>query len=243
LKDRGIIYLINFSFKKYLFTLMKTKYIVARYNESIDWLNFAMDKSVIFNKGEKLNIPNEILVPNVGRESETYLRYIIENYDNLPDICVFLQGRISDHIRYVRGMKYNPHINRCLNYVTFLESQAMSLGASYPSITVNANTKNSIWSKQFNKKPWRGYDWYLYNNYKNEKHILFHDWFVKNIQKEWPKKKFKVYRNGIFSVTKKKILKNPKKYYENLIKQVNWHIEPVEGHFFERSWYYIFNND
>ena len=122
LKDRGIIYLINFSFKKYLFTLMKTKYIVARYNESIDWLNFAMDKRVIFNKGEKLNIPNEILVPNVGRESETYLRYIIENYDNLPDICVFLQGRISDHIRYVRGMKYNPHINRCLkNYQAQME--------------------------------------------------------------------------------------------------------------------------
>jgi hypothetical protein len=243
LKDRGIIYLINFSFKKYVFTLMKTKYIVARYNENIDWLNFAMDKSVIYNKGDKLNIPNEILVPNVGRESETYLRYIIENYDNLPDICVFLQGRISDHIRYARGMKYNPHLNRCLNYVTFLESQSMSLGASYPSITVNANTKNSIWSGQFNKKPWRGYDWYLYNNYKNEEHIIFYDWFVKNIQKEWPKKKFKVYRNAIFSVTKKKILKNPKKYYENLIKQVNWHIEPVEGHFFERSWYYIFNND
>ena len=31
-------------------------------------------------------------------ESETYLRYIIENYDNLPDCCVFSQAKIKDHM-------------------------------------------------------------------------------------------------------------------------------------------------
>jgi len=241
LKDHGITYLINFSFKKYLSTLMKTKYIIARYNENIKWTNFAKEKCIIYNKGDKLGIVNEILVPNVGRESETYLRFIIENYDNLPDICVFLQGKISDHIRYIRGMKPDPRLNLSLNYVTFLEKEAMFNGSSLPRITVNANTRNNIWSKEWNKKKWRGFDWYLYNNYKNQKHIVFHDWFINNIRKDYPKKRFKVYRNAIFSVTKEKILRHPKKYYENLIKEVNWHVEPIEGHFFERSWYYIFN--
>ena len=101
-------------------------------------------------------------------------------------------------------MKNNPHLNRSLNYVTFLESQAISSGASHPQITVNSNTRNTIWGKEFNKKSWRGYNWYLYNNYKNNEHITFYDWFIKNIQKEWPIKKFKAYRNGIFSVSKKK---------------------------------------
>ena len=81
-----------------------------------------------------------------------------------------------------------------------------------------------------------------YSKKKNNKHITFYDWFIKNIRNEYPKKKFKVYRNGIFAVSKKNILQNSKEYYINLINQVNWHIEPVEGHFFERSWYYIFNN-
>ena len=30
-------------------------------------------------------------------------------------------------------------------------------------------------------------------------------------------------------------------YNENLIKEVNWDTNPIEGHYFERSWYYIFN--
>ncbi len=242
MKDLGITYLINFSFKKYLSTLMKTKYIIARYNENIKWTNFARDKCIIYNKGYELGLANEKLVPNVGRESETYLRFIIENYDNLPDICVFLQGKISDHIRYIRGMKPDPRLNHSLNYVSFLEKEAMSRGSSYPRITVNADTRNNIWSKEWNKKKWKGYDWYLYNNYKNNKHIIFHDWFVNNIRKDYPKKRFKIYRNAIFSVTKEKILRHPKEYYENLIKEVNWHVEPIEGHFFERSWYYIFND-
>ena len=138
-------------------------------------------------------------------------------------------------------MKPNPHLNRCLNYTTH-EKESIDNGSSTPRITVNADTVTVFRLKNGIKK-WRDFDWYLNNNYKNNKNILYHDWFIKNIRNEYPKKRFKIYKNAIFSVTKKKILKHPKEYYENLIKEVNWHIEPVEGHFFERSWYYIFNDD
>ena len=47
---------------------------------------------IIFNKGKKLGVPNEKFFLMLG-ESETYLRFIIENYDNLPDICVFSQAK------------------------------------------------------------------------------------------------------------------------------------------------------
>ena len=60
-------------------------------------------------------------------------------------------------------------------------------------------------------KKWRDFDWYLYNNYKNNKHITFHDWFIKNIRNEYPKKRFKIYKNAIFSVTKKKYFKTSKR--------------------------------
>ena len=53
------------------------KIIVARYNEDIDWLASEMHNCIIYNKGEKLGLSNEICLPNVGRESETYLNYII----------------------------------------------------------------------------------------------------------------------------------------------------------------------
>ena len=71
--------------------------VVARYNENIDWLNSEKDHCIIYNKSKPLNIPNEIILPNVGRESHTYLYHIIENYDNLSDKTIFFQGNIRDH--------------------------------------------------------------------------------------------------------------------------------------------------
>jgi len=62
---------------------MSYKIIVSRYNENIDWLSAEMNNCIIYNKGISLGISNEIMLQNVGRESETYLHYIITNYNNL----------------------------------------------------------------------------------------------------------------------------------------------------------------
>ncbi len=44
-----------------------------------------------------ININNEILLDNVGREGHTYYKYIYDNYDNLDDFSIFLQGNPFDH--------------------------------------------------------------------------------------------------------------------------------------------------
>eukprot|EP01035_Chromulina_nebulosa_P032892 gene32892-43993_t len=76
--------------------------VIARYNESLDWLleeGFPSDIVTIYNKG-----PTEITLnhrrrhqpitfqqrvfqlSNVGRESHTFLHHIIEHYDNLAEV-------------------------------------------------------------------------------------------------------------------------------------------------------------
>ena len=71
--------------------------IVARYEENLKWLDFLPKniKVIIYNKGKDITEPKYLNNPNItihnkcnntGRESETYLRYIISNYNNLPDI-------------------------------------------------------------------------------------------------------------------------------------------------------------
>ena len=90
--------------------------VVARYNENIEWLNSEMSNCIIFNKGEKLDLNNEIFLENVGRESETYLSYIISNYNNLPDVVVFTQARISDHVG-----------SDDVNYLIQIKNQALNL--------------------------------------------------------------------------------------------------------------------
>lgn len=62
--------------------------VVCHYMEDISWLRNTEIKSIVYDKkkGE-----------NIGRESEVFVRYILENYDNLPETVVFLQGNPFDH--------------------------------------------------------------------------------------------------------------------------------------------------
>lgn len=78
--------------------------VVARYNENLDWLKDLSWNYIVYNKGED-NLPewikNEIKLPNIGREAHTYLTYIINNYDNLPDYTIFVQGNPFPHSKKV----------------------------------------------------------------------------------------------------------------------------------------------
>lgn len=210
---------------------MSYKIVVARYNENIDWLKH--DKNVIIynkNKNNKLNLPNEIMLENVGRESETYLNYIINNYHKLPDIVVFTQARIADH----RGRDD-------INYLLYMKNQAYLHGKSSPIIIHTKTNNKSCWDNDWNLNSDGSY--YLENCYLNNKPIIFEDWFKKHIffNKDNYPQPFCVYANGLFAVRKELILRHPVDYYKYLIGLVNHHVDPAEGHFFERSWFYIFS--
>jgi hypothetical protein len=207
------------------------EFVVARYNENIDWLDRVKDNCIIYNKGVPLEINNEIPLKNVGRESHTYLWHIIHNYDNLAEVTIFTQGCISDS-------KTMPNRNTLENLLR-MKCEAENEGKS---IFLNINKPISYehrWSNpDFNIKDGK---WVLENNYNNNNKILFKDWFIQHTKEtEFPDPLI-WYGNGIFAIRKDIILKNPKDYYESLIKEVEHHINPIEGHFFERSWYYIFS--
>jgi hypothetical protein len=80
---------------------------VAHYKEDLGWLNQINPQIEIFiyHKNDDTNLKHdqkiiindkEFILPNVGRESHTYLKHIIDNYDNLADIEYFSQG-LNDH--------------------------------------------------------------------------------------------------------------------------------------------------
>jgi len=205
---------------------MSYKIIVARYNENIEWLKSEMSNCIIYNKGNKLNIDNEIFLENVGREAETYLHYIITNYDNLPDVVVFTQARIEDH----KG-------SNDVNYLLNIKNEALEHNKSCNYFTHNDIGNDCNFDKNWNLIP-EGY--YLGNNYKNNKPILFLDWFKTNIDLTYPNPII-VYIAAIFAVKKELIINKPIEYYKRLILEVKHHDNPPEAGFFERSWYYIFN--
>jgi len=76
---------------------MKFSIVVARYNENLEWSKQFLNV-IVYNKGTILTADfNENNLINVGREGHTYYKHIYDNYDNLADYTIFLQGNPFDH--------------------------------------------------------------------------------------------------------------------------------------------------
>ena len=208
-----------------------TRYIIARYQEDLSWLSPLLQEACVVNKGPPLNLsPLEVVERhNVGRESDSYLHFIIQHYDHLPDVCVFTQGDISDHVTDAA----DP-----VQYLQRLAQEALELGMSRPRASCS-NPYDKDWGPAWNV---RNNKYYLENNYKDDQHIVFYEWFLRNICDRYPKL-MRIHMNGIFAVRKDRILAQPKHVYMRLLSQLNWHVDPVEGHFMERSWFFVFDTN
>ena len=65
--------------------------VISKYNEDGEWIKRINHKTIVYDKSDN-PIEGSIHRPNIGREAETLLFHIIENYNHLPDLTIFLQG-------------------------------------------------------------------------------------------------------------------------------------------------------
>lgn len=91
---------------------LKRELVVAVYKDNINWLierknKFNnLEKISAYNKSERTDFEYVCELPNVGRESHTYLHHIIENYDNLADFTTFVQGNPKPHLHMLENPSY-----------------------------------------------------------------------------------------------------------------------------------------
>lgn len=77
--------------------------VIARWNEDISWSDMYTSVRTVYDKSsESEHLPastrGEIVkLPNLGRESYTYLWHIVNNYDNLAKVTAFTQGSVPTH--------------------------------------------------------------------------------------------------------------------------------------------------
>jgi hypothetical protein len=196
------------------------KLVIARYNEDISWSNGL--PRIIYNKGEKIEgIPEDeqIMVPNVGRESNTYLDYIIDNYKDLPEHVLFCQGRIDDHLgRHTIHSYVNPDYD-------FITGRFCNLREWDPAT-----------GRLMHFGPWLER---LQNGRMRPAKLSFVEWFEKVLR--IPMGETVCYTPGaIFCVAARNIRKRHVGFYQKLSSFVCDHADPEEGHYLERSWFYIF---
>jgi hypothetical protein len=88
--------------------LKKTRFIICRYNENPIFLNYIPEgfEVWVYNKGSDFTHDREnlkiIKQENIGFETYTYLKYMIDNFDNLADINVFIQASFLNSYKFIK---------------------------------------------------------------------------------------------------------------------------------------------
>jgi hypothetical protein len=161
--------------------------IIARYDENLKWVFDVLkhkwiEKIIIYNKGfteipefedDRVVVINK---KNIGREGETYLDYIIQNYDELPENLWFTQGNpfvhSPDFLELFDEKNVDCYINKDMQSLT-LELDSTHTVWKYPPST-DINNAYDINNAHICK--------YIIN--KNDHQIAFHNNFYDHIHNE-----------------------------------------------------------
>ncbi len=80
------------------------EFVIARFNENTAWTSRLPGKVTIYNKGDS-DLPQATRLPNIGRESHTYLTHIVKNIRELAHCTIFCQGRSLNHAPALRSFR------------------------------------------------------------------------------------------------------------------------------------------
>ena len=190
--------------------------VVAPFKKDTSWIpGHAPSNVIVYNKGgSHPPLPTGYTVVdlvNVGRESHTYLTYILQHYDRLPEVVHFTTAGLDDK----------------LDSVDFVDIEA------YSRNTTRAKFCHGLTSD--------GHISYYLGEYTGPSNEAGPAWFARCVDPIVDlKDDIDIWYGSIFSVRRENILSRPRSYYEGLLQQLQCHTNPEIGHFMERSWFYIF---
>jgi len=194
------------------------KIVIARFNENIEWSN-KYKNVIVYNKGETLKEGyNEIILDNVGREGHTYYKYISDNYENLDDFTIFLQGHPFDH---------SPNIIEQLDII-FKKNEKIDFEFLSNEI-INCNLNGCRFHSNLP----------LLTVYKHIFNVP--DPINTSIDNINTSIDFQFGAGAQFIVSKEQILKRPKVFYDKIVNMLKNEINPIEGFVIERFHKLIFS--
>lgn len=196
------------------------KWVLSRFRHDISYLSRYTNDYVLYDRSEE-PLSGSIVVSNRGSDIADKFTFIIDNYDNLPEIAVYTKANI-------------------FKYVSEEEFEAMKETKDFtPILTQNHKQKMCDWNKLIPFCFYLNEIYYELNNYWylqshpvkdiNSIHIIEQIMGTSGM----PYVPFAPGSNYI--VPKKNILKHPKSTYETLRKLLMWNVYPGEAMLMERG--------
>lgn len=196
--------------------------------DNVTWVNKLMHPYTIINKKN---------TANVGNEAWAYIRFIIDNYDNLPDRILFVHGHEhSTHQDYSTWHIANK-LNWNLQYVNVnsrrFEEQYISIFGDFEDVEKRYRKSYQLWIEA----PWKE----IFGDFPIAPTLTF-------------------LGHAQFLVCKEYVLRHNKEFYENILRWLettkideelytgdpnlfNKSDAYVSGRILEYTWHYIFTGN
>ena len=199
------------------------KYVVSRFNHDISWLGGYTDDVVLYDRSE---IPAEgaIVVPNIGSDLFDKFTFIIDNYDNLPEVAVYTKANLWKYIteEEFEEVKDNKTFTPLLTMKHHTYSDEKGVVCFY--------SKDGMYNERndyFYLKP---------HPAKYAKEII--DIFGMD------KRQYNAFAPGSgYILTKQDILRHSRQGYVKLRSFLDWDVYPGDAQLLERNLYYLWGTD
>jgi len=196
-------------------------FCISYFEGAYDWI-YKLDQSkyIVYNKSDN-DLPKEIKnikVKNVGYNLFSYLEFIIQNYEDLPDSIIFCKNNIFD--RHINKNLFANLIKR--NIFTSLQEKTY-LNNSFVSLRISDqgfSEINTSWYKY-------NYDRLFFADYNDFYRYIFNSTEIPIFLKFSP--------GGNYLLKKENILLRSKSFYQNLKLFISHSQYSCESHFLERS--------
>jgi Protein of unknown function (DUF3431) len=188
--------------------------VTSHWNEDLEWLKKSKWPVVLIDKegAEPTTLPAQHVIPNVGRETSVYFKYIIENYENLPDSVAFLHGHEEAYHQF-----HGRHLLEVIEKANYDKYEFISLNnyyRNYPFVDEDTEYMKI-------EKYWNLFD--FPEMYKPPR------WFM-----------LLVPIGAQFIVSKNRILKHSKESYQRWYNIVMADKKDILPLFFENIWHILF---
>jgi len=248
----------------------KTEVVVAHFNEDLQWVNklskrFPEVSFAVYSKGKPAELPistaTAVHLPNVGRESHTYLHHIVKHYQGLADWTVFTQG-MAPSFGYHTGETFSGHLSDNVTFEDYLVPPATGArDASYFVISAACQLPSGIQSTRvgillpnFQNAtndicPAGGADgwtsWWFEPNHPHHKAgqamLSFYHKQVAGTANDGRPLTLGFAQGARFAVSRERIHRRPLEYYQKLLAAVSGEENPLVGFYLEAMWYDVFH--
>lgn len=195
------------------------RWIISRYNHDISYLKDYTDDYIMYDRSEE-PVEGSIVVPNIGSDIYDKFTYIIDNYDNLPDIAVYTKANI-------------------FKYITKEEFDLIKDNKTFtPILTQHHKVYEPVCRYSDGIYEEKNDYWYL-NSHPCQSTNSFNQLVDLLGMKGRDYNKFAPGSNYI--LTKKDIHRRSKEFYVKIRSYLDWTVYPGEAQIIERNLYYIWN--